>query len=369
MRKAIVSIVLVVGILAAGASALYWWQSVSGFWGGGVPVKEAGQLYQEASDAYKELWTVSPAFAQAARLQNVKEYAQAAQKYREALASVQDPAQEGVVKFWLASSLEVGGGYAEAVAVLKSVVADEEKFSAMTRAYAVQRLAHMYHRYNDPLITKEIFKDEPYKSLFVQGRTLRSYRNLFDYATKLYPLALSELYVADWYAERVAYASSSAPTYMDIIRERLALAEQDLERVRNEPSQKYTFLNALERRAVLLAKVEQAGEPPLGDTEGAFREVIDLFAANNLPNDVTARFQYALYLAKKYGNVRAADIRALLAPLNEDLSAHSVSWGTFIKNERARAAQPNPNLLLLASIDPGFKKLLLSLGWKESDFK
>ena len=155
---------------------------------------------------------------------------------------------------------------------------------------------------------------------------------------------------------------------MTTIRGRLALAEQDIERVRDEPSQRYTFLNALVASAVLLAKVEQAGEPPLGDTEGAFREVLQLYVTNNLPYDGTARFQYALYLAKKYGNVRAADIRALLAPLNEDLSAHSISWGTFIKNERARATQPNPNLLLLASIDPGFKKLLLSLGWKEIDF-
>ncbi len=329
----------------------------------------AQSQYQSAESAHTALKAENAAYLQANKLRIAEKYADAATAYRTALAGVTDVAQRTEIQFWLAYCDEVSGNYTEAVATYKEIAAASTTVSKMTRAYAIQDLAHMYYRFGDPAITQLIFKDEPYKSLSVPGHTPKSYRKLFDYAASLYPLALSEAYSADWYANQLLAGTTTRPEFKDIIREKLQLAQKDMATVQNDPAQRNTFLNAFERYAVVLGKMKQLGDPSFADPEMAFKELLQYFVTFGMVHDGTERLQYAYYLAHMYGKERAPDIRTILAPVDADPASRGVSIIAILRGGRSGNLGAKANLVLLASIDPAFKKTLLSLGWIESDFK
>ena len=325
--------------------------------------------YESAKSAHDTLKSDNAAYAQANQLRLAGKYADAAVAYRSALAGVTDVAQRTEIKFWLAYSEEASGDYAGSVATYKEIAAASTTLSRLVRAHAVQNLALMYYRFGDPVITKEIFKSYPYKRFYNPKYIPLSYRNVFDYAASLYPLALSEAYSADWYANQLLAGTTTRPEYKVIIREKLQLAEKDLESVRNDASQRNTFLIALERRAVVLGKMRRTGDASFADPEAAFKELLNYYVTFRMDNDGTARLQYAYYLARAYGKDRAVDIQTILAPINADLGVRGTSVAPFLKGARLNRLNTKANLVLLASIDPSFKKTLLSLSWVESDFK
>ena len=325
--------------------------------------------YETAASAHDGLKSENIAYAQANQLRLAGEYANAAKAYRAALVDVTDTADSAVIKFWLAYSDAASGNYAEAIVVYKELAAASTPLSRVTRAHAVQSIAHMYYRFGKREITQEIFKDEPYKSLFREDDVFLSYRNVFDYAASLYPLALSEVYSADWYADQLLAGTTTRPEFKEIIREKLQLAEQDMASVRDDPTQRYTFLNALEKYAVVLGKMKRIGDNSFEDPDATFKRLMGYFETYRLRSDGTARLQYAYYLSNMYGKERTSEIQNLLAPIIADPSAHGLSTVKILKDGRSYRGSTRPNLTLLASIDPAFKKLLISLGWTEKDFQ
>lgn len=325
--------------------------------------------YDAASSAHDRLKSTNAAYAQANQLRRAGEYADAAKAYRSALASASDVTESTEIKFWLGHSDAAAGNYVEAVATYKELAAASTTLSRVTRAYAVQNLGHMYYRYGDPVITREVFKDRPYKNFFNVNRIPRSYRNLFDYAARLHPLAYSVLSSADWYANQLLAGTTTRPEYKDIIRQKLQLAEQDLASIRDDAARRNTFLNAFEKRAEILSKMKRIGDTSFADPDAAFKELLNYYETYQLRGDGTARLQYAYHLANVYGKERIAEIENILAPINADPSAHGVVTAHILKSGRSYRGSVKANLVLLASIDPAFKKTLLSLDWTEADFK
>ena len=325
--------------------------------------------YETAADIHSRLKSDNAAYAQANQLRRAEKYADAAKAYRAALADVTDVGEETEIRFWLAYSYSVIGNYAESIAIYKQLAAASTTLSRVTRAHAVQNLAHMYYRFGDPEITKEIFKTYPYKRFYNAKYIPLSYRNVFDYAASLYPLALAETYSAEWYANRLVAGTTTRPEYPDIVREKLRLAEKDLESVRNDASQRNTFMDALERRAVVLGKMRRTGDTSFADPEAAFKELLQYHKTFGIRYDGTARLQYAYYLAHVYGKDRAADIQNVLAPLVAAPNGRGAIVDSFLKNERLNRLGSRSTLARLAAIDPAFKQLLVSLGWTEKDFQ
>ena len=325
--------------------------------------------YESAKSAHDTLKSVSPAYAKANQLRLAGKYADAAKAYRSALVGVTDVAQRTEIKFWLAFSDSVSGNYVDAVAMYKEIAAASTTLSRLVRAHAVQNLALMYYRFGDPVITKELFKSYPYKRFYNPKYIPLSYRNVFDYAASLYPLALAEAYSAEWYANRLLAGTTTRPDYKVVIREKLQLAEKDIESVRNDASQRNTFLIALERRAVVLGKMRRIGDTSFADPDEAFKELLNYYVTSRMNNDGTARLQYAYYLVRAYGKDRAADIQDVLAPLIVAPNGRDVVVDAFLKNERLNRLGARSNLTLLASIDPAFKELLQSYGWTATDLR
>jgi len=324
--------------------------------------------YESAASAHDRLKSGNAAYAQANQLRVAGKYADAAQAYRAALVGVTDIAENAEIKFWLAYSDAASGNYVDAIATYKELAAASTTLSRVTRAHAVQNLGHMYYRFGDPIITEEIFKSYPYKRFFDPARIARSYRNVFDYAASLYPLALSETYSADWYADQLLTGTTTRPEYKTIIREKLELAEKNMATVRNDPTQRNTFLNAFEKRAVVLGKMRRIGDTSFADPDEAFKELLG-YAETYRLSDGTPRLQYAYYLAHMYGKDRALDIQAILAPIVADPEGHGYVVSGILKNDLPGRLQVKRNFALLASIDPAFMKLLLSYGWTETDLR
>ncbi len=334
-----------------------------------TPAQTAQLQYQDAAQAHTALKADSTAYAKGVTLYSRGDYTGAVKQFQAASSQTSDVAQSTVAQFRLAASEEGSGDYAAAIETYKHIAANAQSLSAMTRAYAVEDLAHMYYRYGDPAITNAIFKDDPYRSLRVAGSRSVSYRNLFDYAASLYPLAIAELYSANWYANALVAAPSLHPEYKSVVQQKMELAEEDIARTRNEPSQRNTLLQALEERAVVLGKMKRAGISGFADPQQAFDELLALYRGYSNPFDGTARLQYAVYLARQFGSEKTQVVKDILAPLNSNPSAHGISVTAFLTNERHNALGAKGNLVLLASLDPGFKTLLLSLGWTDADFK
>ena len=327
------------------------------------------EQYESAAKIHDRLKSDNPAYAQANQLRRAEQYADAAKAYRAALVGVTDVAERTEIKFWLAYVEEASGNYAASIAIYKELAAASTTLSRLVRAHAAQNLAHMYYRFGDPVITKEIFKSYPYKRFFDEKRVVRSYRKLFDYAASIYPLALAEMYSAEWYANQLLAGTTTRPEYKAIIQEKLRLAEKDLESVRNDASQRNTFIEALERRAVVLGKMRRTGDMSFADPDAAFKELLQYHATFRIRYDGTARLQYAYYLAYAYGEDRAADIQDVLAPLVAAPNGRGVIVDAFLKNERLNRLGMRSTLARLASIDPSFKGLLVSLGWTETNLR
>jgi tetratricopeptide (TPR) repeat protein len=328
----------------------------------------ARSQYQSAGQLHSNLFARNTAYHEGQSLRLEGKYAEAAERYRTALSQLSDPGERGVVQFWLAYSDAAAGDYAGAISEYKKIASASSTLSRLVRASAIQAMGHMYYRYGDPAITREIFKNGPYKTMYAQRSVPLSYRRLFDYAARLYPLALSELYSANWYADQLL-AGTTSPVFVQRIRKQLSLAQQDIETLRGDNSQRYNYLNDLENRAVLLGKMKRLGDTSFADPESAFKELLDLYRAYGLDGDATARYQFAVYLARQYGAAREADIRAILAPLDADPGAHGVSFVAGLKNIERSDSPAKSNVVLLASLDPGFRTMLMSNGWTEKDFK
>ena len=325
--------------------------------------------YETAASAHDRLQSENAAYAQATRLRLAGNYAEAAKAYKSALASVTDVAESAEVKFWLAYSDAASGNYVDAVATYKEIASASTTLSRVTRAHAVQSLGHMFYRFGDPAITREIFKSRPYSRFFDAERVPRSYRNLFDYAASLYPLALAETYSADWYANQLVAGTTTRPEYKTIIREKLGLAEKNLASVRNDSTQRYVFVNAFEKRAVVLGKMKRIGDDSFAEPEAAFKELMSYYETYRLSGDGTARLQYAYYLAHMYGKDRAVDIHTILAPIITDPKGHGYVVAGILENDVPDRVQSRQNFALLASIDPAFMELLRSYGWTATNLQ
>lgn len=365
-----------VGIIAIATVALAGWWYMYIYENVSLP------RYSETETVYNVLMTENAAFADGDRLLRNGLPDTAVPKFKEALRYAKDPEQEGQIMFKLAAAIEKSEEFEsrlEAVPVFKEI-ATNPAYTNITRAYAVQQLANMFYTYGDSRLTEEIFKDEPFKSYLDRGNLSLSYRRLFGHSSALYPLALSEFRIADWYANTIlklqalsngenATTTERIARYKEIMKVKMANGDRDIERIQDNPNENAVVPGALMRKGVVIAKMRQMGDLSFGDMEPVFQRVINLYVLNGISKeDGYTRYYYALYLAKFYGTERVTDIRKLLSKFYETDIYRNTRVAIFFKNEQKNVLHVKEELVLLASLDPKFKAYLMLLGWENADF-
>jgi len=325
---------------------------------------------------YERLLKTNPDFATAQGFAVAKDYTKAQSAYEAALRAAPDIAQEGQILSRLAGIKDSTGDHLGAIADWKKIAADT-RYALGIRAYAVQYMGTMRLKYFDPniraAITKEIFKDSPYSTMWVPNDTALSYRHLFEYASSLYPGAVSELMIADWYAGQLIVSSTTPEMsgYASIIQNKLSSAEEGiarLEKVSFPPGISLVPIS-LTREAGVKAKLARAGLSSPEVAEAAFKKAIDAYVSYGYkPGDEGfARYHYAVYLSR-LGASKADDIETVLAPFSTDPAYGSSLAASYFKAGRTNLQGQKARLQILAQLDMDFKKFLTSLGWTSGDF-
>lgn len=283
------------------------------------------------------------------------DYAEAAELFERSLDAAGSINEEAYIKRFWGAALILAGNYKEGVAVLKSV-ADNENYGDTDRAYTIALMGELYENTGrDPVFSEQLFSTEPYTS-FLKGHTEReAFARLYDYASSFYPTAttLYHLAVADFYA-----ASSTEAELREAIR---AIAE---ERRMHEAANidsvvlAESLLDEANLEALLSLQRGDSGE----NAEALFKKAHEL-SREGTSLRIKVSYYYALFLSQKAPE-RSADIARILAPFYEPRYAKT-SFFVFLSGERARSDQRiGRNVARIAAVDPRFKALMQSLGWR-----
>jgi hypothetical protein len=298
-------------------------------------------VQETLSTSFEDLLRTNDAFAEGERYVKAGNYTEAITAYTRALNTVSTPNERGQTEFKIASAMVRTQDPTMYLSALKNymAIAANTSFSSLTRAYAVQDMGLLFYRFSDPRITEVIFAEAPYAELS-DPDTAIAYRKLFEYASSIYPLALSEIRIADWYATQLFEAqhtnqplkSELTDEYKKHISERLQSAQIDEARARTSPNEGSVALSALTRRAVLAGKMQYIGETQYGNFEELFTQAIQIGQLAG-SDDGYARALYAYYLLEVYGPTRSVDAARLTEVFSSGAYA-SKPVMKFFANER-----------------------------------
>lgn len=333
-------------------------------------------LYSSTNTIFATLMRTNSDFAKAQDLRQSGDYIEALAAYQAALPNAADIFQKAIIDIHIALTTSLSGDPIEAIKLYKQIEANAA-YMSITRAYAVMYMGRAYDITLDPAITTEIFKDEPYASFFVSGDTALSYRHLFEYSSSFYPLALSELRIARWYASRILTlyktSSSSPEIAVDkaIIDEKLKNADAEIERTQQYPNVNQLIPPALVQKAFVLSQLSSVGLESFTDAESAYKDALAAYAQFGLKkgSDAILRYHYAWFLLNTDREKRTADIEQLLKPIYTEPEYRESANNAFFKNAPEVSDVRKEKLQSLALLVPEFKAFLISLGWKAADFK
>ena len=362
----LVGLIAVVVLVAAGAWYFFMYK----------PANPVGYYPQYLGDSTvnKAIATENPTFAEGIELMRNGQGSAAVEKFRAALPNAKDPAQEGLIKLYTAITLNLIGGKenrAEGIALLKEIAANEH-YLRSERATAIEEMAQLYAYTNDGRVTKEVFKDRPYAAMFVSDDIQLSYRRLYEYAISIFPNAVSELRVANWYARKLAASADAespslsdeqAAQYKDIVRQAVAAAHENVELMSlNQPQYEATIGQVKLWEAVVASNMRLAGDTSYEDPSKLYLESIDLFKVGNDAADGYARFYYAWYLANA-SEGSARKVKEVLAPFYNTKAYQDSRVEKFFINLGGSGSYNQRILKQIAGIDSQFKSYLTSIGW------
>lgn len=317
-------------------------------------------------------------FAEAQRLSELNKFSEARVAYVNALQKAEDDMQAAQIKFRIAMMDYSLGDYFRAIDEFKLLVLDKQ-VPEITKAYAVLHMGRMYYLTHDPAIDAKLFEQEPYASFKVNRSFKESYIEFFKYGSEFYPLALLELYIADFYAEQLLedFAGTRELTdaqraeYITIINERVAAADRDIARTYNDYDAKILVPPALEIRANVTARLAGIGKETDKNVREAYQRAFDAYATLGRPGqDGFTRIWYAMYLlAAERGSAEGVQgIKSILRPLYTSSAYTEAKVATFLKARKNQDQIIIETLKALSKIDPDFKNYLKGLGWQEADF-
>jgi len=342
-------------------------------------LKNAESQLLSPTHPYTSLMSSNQAFLSGERSLKADDPQNALSEFEKALPFAENKAEEAQIKNRIAAAQAVSGDYASAILTSKAIAADSG-YGSITRAYSVQYLGQIY--YASPSteranITKEIFKDAPYNKLASSTNASVSYRNLFEYASSLYPLALSELRSSYWYADAIyalkkkaSLSASDKETikkYLQIISQKVARADVDIARVQKSQGESAIVLpGAVLRKVLVNDRLIQASEAyaNMMSPERTYEDALSYVRANSMTDtEAILQYSYAVYLAQRYAGDKSAEIAKLLGDFYASTRFMNTSRMTLFKAGKTSNVAAGQNIRLLAGIDTKFKAFLQASGW------
>lgn len=365
-------IVMLAGSLLVAAGVFLYWENIANngkYSSSNTPVTVLSQQNQD--------------FAAGNTYQTQGNYMEALQSYQKALSQAQDASQKAVIEFRIALAAERSGNFSQAIQGFKKIVADQSSYpdSVLLRAYALQDMGYMHYQYHSgnqaQTIFDAIFSDTPYSDFKKKAGSDSglAYRYLFEYATSFYPLAYSEARIAVWYSNNLVGSLGGATTTQaggsNLAAVRLALqrADADVQRTKDASDTSMWIPPVLQLEGVALGQLANVGAADPTQVEAYFQQGLLWEKKEQYKPGSFTTYDYALFLAKQYGNKRVKDIQNLLSVFNSSNTSNiNPSVIAYFKPAAGGASSMlSKNFALLAGLDPDFKTFLMSLGWHASD--
>ncbi len=311
-------------------------------------------------------------WANADKLRNEGNNELAILEYEKAIGVAGTAEEQGIIKISLGRLYYRLGKFDLGSKIFKEVVGNPD-YSNITRAYAVEAMGNEYYSKYDQELFSSIFNEEPYQSFLVAKDKELSMRKLFEYGTTFYPLPLSEARIAQWYASELVRIKDSGLEDQEtkakidsmkvVIREKLNLANKgikDIENTTNAPR----IPVVLNRLGIISMKMYLFGDESFGNPADLFERSLVYSKLYNLTStEGFTYYNYAVFLARVYGKGKTSEIGTLLGNLYNTDKYKNTDVFVFLKNQKNIEGTVKDDILLLASFDPKFKKLLSELGW------
>ncbi len=332
--------------------------------------------YTSTNDPYMHLMQGNGSFADAENQRRLGNATSAIALYQSAIGTAPDKEQKDQIRYKIGLAEYDRGNVGGAIDLYMNIARDGQA-TPIVRAYAIQTIGRFWQEFGN-VFEDQIFSQPPFATFYHPKDLSLTQRELFAYASDFYPLAFSELYVADWYATKLErsftgkdqkLSDAEQKEYLTELRRRIDAAEHNLARSKDDPNTANLVPPTLLLRASIERSLAVIGESTPEKTEHIFSQVLASYAVvKGTPDDGLARFQYARFLNQVYGEKRAADIRKILSPMYASNAYEHSSAFRYFAREKDDARGKKRYLVALAAKDPNFKKLLIRLGWQTRDF-
>lgn len=302
--------------------------------------------------------------------------------FEEAVKSATTKDQEGVARLNLGffSSYQ---DRVKAVGILKEVVADES-LPPQYRAAAVNYIVNLYFAdYDVDFTLRHVFTGDKWQSFLptemsMNNRALAlAARRAYEWSASIYPTFTAEYRIAWWYGKEIIAGKATSTQqdgYVKIIRDRIRDGDAALQlaqkngAVRSQIGLGYTI------KGLAMAGLYSAHAVPKENVEGVYFLALKVLEKD--PNDGQskstarfARYHYAAFLARVDKNANKQKILDILSPLYGSSQGTFYSFLSVFRDNTFFGNNPTrDDIVTLASLDPRFKDLLFSMGWKTSDF-
>ncbi|MBS4052614.1 MAG: hypothetical protein KGZ69_15645 [Methylomonas sp.] len=314
------------------------------------------------------------AYAEAESFFASGQYGQAKIKYLEALLDARDPIQESQIEFKIALSAEKSGDYPDAITRYKMIIGKATSYR-FTRAASAQQLMLMVMEPAAQRYLPLISADAPYSEIVVAGDREMTKKNMAEYASSFYPLALPELIAATWYGQQLLTAvreggmsTSTALQYGEKIRQKVENVEKDIVRIQNDPNERRLIPDVMNRKAILYGLLTGLRQVSIDNARAAFETAIQMNAVNGPGQDGFSRYFYAFFISQ-VPTLGSSDIQAVLRPVYTDPAYVGSPVVTFFMGEKNNALRQKANITAVAQKDADFKAFLMTIGWTGADFE
>ncbi len=298
--------------------------------------------------------------------------------FEEALDTSTSYAEEGQIAFRLASIDAFSDDNSKKMGSIDAFreVAANRNYSDYIRANSIEFIARIHSFNNDPVIFDYIFNHPDFVQFLVEGDTDLSLRNLYEYASALYPTARIELRLASAYSREIlalqeqgqsATTEAAVTALKALVRNNFSNTDREIQGLlitdKNDPR----ILNAMNRKAVAVGYLTQGGDTSFGDPEVMFRDTLEeAINQNNVGQFGFTKYYYAAFLANTYGSQRVDDVEKLLKDFYTTDIYDDRTVMAFFENTKDIDVDNffRRDLVTLASVDENFKTLLNELGWE-----
>lgn len=319
----------------------------------------------------------SSSFRQAQVFAKERKYKDALVEYEKTLTEVQDGIQRTQVQYKIAAMVDLSGDFVRAAELYRGIVSDTS-IRPSVRAYAALMLGRIYHITPSQERFDALFSSAPWSSMAAGVQNEEALKRLFELSASIQPLALTEAYIAEWYAEQLLRAKNEEITltsvekaeYLRIVEKKLDFARTDRARIATDPNENVFVPPAAASEARALAFLHLAGLIEEKAVHDSFVSALELSTVYNRPgDDVMFRVRYAIFLLKVGTADSLGKIARILGPLTSD--AYTAPGQSLYLRALATytTVRERNDIIALAKTDPTFKNVLIELGWKQEELE